>query len=104
MALAHDETRAGRLDGADASATVDNPLCGDRVTLDVRLDGGTLALPPVFEKLARLDYQGAVIPEHFPDFPCAEGLSVSRAFALGYTRALIQAHRTPSSDQEGSHP
>ncbi len=42
MALAHDETRAGRLDGADASATVDNPLCGDRVTLDVRLDGGKI--------------------------------------------------------------
>ncbi len=28
------------LDGADASVSLDNPLCGDRVSLDVRLDGG----------------------------------------------------------------
>jgi nitrogen fixation NifU-like protein len=31
-----------RLTHPDASATVDNPLCGDRVTLDVRLDGGRI--------------------------------------------------------------
>lgn len=28
------------LDQPDASATQDNPLCGDRVRLDVRLEGG----------------------------------------------------------------
>jgi nitrogen fixation NifU-like protein len=31
-----------RLTDPDASATVDNPLCGDRVTLDIRLDGGRI--------------------------------------------------------------
>jgi nitrogen fixation NifU-like protein len=31
-----------RLTHPDASATLDNPLCGDRVTLDVRLDGGRI--------------------------------------------------------------
>ena len=76
----------------------------NRTHEDVRLDGGTLALPPVFDKLARLDFRGAVIPEHFPELPCAEGLSVSRAFALGYTRALIQVQRTSLSDREESHP
>ena len=30
--------RAGRLEGADVSATVDNPLCGDRVTIDLKLE------------------------------------------------------------------
>lgn len=30
---------AGRLDAPDATATVDNPLCGDRVTVDGRVDG-----------------------------------------------------------------
>jgi nitrogen fixation NifU-like protein len=30
---------AGRLERPDASVTRDNPLCGDRVTLDLRLDG-----------------------------------------------------------------
>jgi NifU-like protein involved in Fe-S cluster formation len=39
-ALAHAATGAGRLDAAQATATLDNPLCGDRVTLDVRLEGG----------------------------------------------------------------
>jgi nitrogen fixation NifU-like protein len=36
-------TRAGRLDPADASLTRDNPLCGDRVTLDIRLEGKRIA-------------------------------------------------------------
>lgn len=38
-ALAAESRGQGRLDHPDASATVDNPLCGDRVTLDVALDG-----------------------------------------------------------------
>jgi len=33
---------AGRLQTPDASATVDNPLCGDRVTIDLKLDGGRI--------------------------------------------------------------
>jgi nitrogen fixation NifU-like protein len=32
----------GRLAGAAASITVDNPLCGDRVTLDLERSGGTV--------------------------------------------------------------
>jgi SUF system NifU family Fe-S assembly protein len=34
--------RAGRLPSPDTSATVDNPLCGDRVTIDLKLDGGKI--------------------------------------------------------------
>ncbi len=34
---------ANRLDNPGASVTVDNPLCGDRITLDVTLSGGTIA-------------------------------------------------------------
>ena len=43
MALAHDEARAGRMDAPDATATVDNPLCGDRVTIDLRLEDGRIS-------------------------------------------------------------
>jgi nitrogen fixation NifU-like protein len=43
VALAKAANRAGRLDRADASLTRDNPLCGDRVTLDIRLDGARIA-------------------------------------------------------------
>ncbi|WP_282610340.1 iron-sulfur cluster assembly scaffold protein [Pelagibius sp. Alg239-R121] len=32
-----------RLEKPDLSTTVDNPLCGDRVTIDVALDGGKVA-------------------------------------------------------------
>lgn len=36
MSAAHRASGKGRLDSPDASATVDNPLCGDRVTIDLR--------------------------------------------------------------------
>ncbi|MBI5790128.1 MAG: iron-sulfur cluster assembly scaffold protein [Rhodocyclales bacterium] len=32
----------GRLDGAVASVRLDNPLCGDRISLQVRLDAGRI--------------------------------------------------------------
>ena len=43
MALARAATGAGTLAGADASVTLDNPLCGDRVTMQARLAGGAIA-------------------------------------------------------------
>ncbi len=36
-------TGKGRIPDADASATVDNPLCGDRVTLDLKIADGKVA-------------------------------------------------------------
>lgn len=60
---------------------------------DVRLDSGALDLPQVFRKLASVGFQGTVMPEHFPEFPCDNGRTVSQAFSLGYCRALIQAVR-----------
>jgi nitrogen fixation NifU-like protein len=42
VAQAKAATRAGRLDPADASLTRDNPLCGDRVTIDLRLKDGRI--------------------------------------------------------------
>ena len=36
MSAAHRASGKGRLDAPDASATVDNALCGDRVTIDIR--------------------------------------------------------------------
>lgn len=38
--LAKQAGRTARLDGAMASVTVDNPLCGDRVTVDLDLADG----------------------------------------------------------------
>lgn len=35
--------RAGRLDTPDGSVTLDNPLCGDRVTIDVKVADGVIS-------------------------------------------------------------
>ena len=45
MSAAHRASGKGRLDAPDASATVDNPLCGDRVTIDIRRAGSREAGP-----------------------------------------------------------
>ena len=42
LRLARDDAHRGRLEAADATATVDNPLCGDRVTIDLALDDGRI--------------------------------------------------------------
>jgi nitrogen fixation NifU-like protein len=41
--LARAATGAGRLTAPDGSAVRDNPLCGDRVTFDVRVHDGCIA-------------------------------------------------------------
>ena len=38
LARAKSAARSGRLAAPDASATIDNPLCGDRVTIDLKFD------------------------------------------------------------------
>jgi NifU-like protein involved in Fe-S cluster formation len=43
MRLAADAVGHGRLAGAHGSATVSNPLCGDRITVDVTLESGRIA-------------------------------------------------------------
>ncbi|MEC9347659.1 MAG: iron-sulfur cluster assembly scaffold protein [Pseudomonadota bacterium] len=42
LKLAGRASGAGRLDAPDASATAHNPMCGDRITMDLRLDNGTV--------------------------------------------------------------
>lgn len=45
LALSRAGHGAGRLERPDATATVDNPLCGDRVTIDLHIhDGHVTAL------------------------------------------------------------
>lgn len=41
--LAREASGAGRLEAPDGSATLENPLCGDRVTFEVRLRRGRIA-------------------------------------------------------------
>lgn len=43
VSLAKAKTGAGKLTAPTKSARRDNPLCGDRVTIDVKLDNGRIA-------------------------------------------------------------
>ena len=43
VALAKAKTGAGKLESPTKSVRRDNPLCGDRVTIDVRLADGKIA-------------------------------------------------------------
>jgi len=43
LRLAADATGSGHLASADASASVHNPACGDRVTVELALEGGCIA-------------------------------------------------------------
>lgn len=41
--LAREATGEGRLEAPGGAATLDSPLCGDRVTVEIRLEGGRIA-------------------------------------------------------------
>ena len=70
--------RAGRLPSPDATATVDNPLCGDRVTVDVTLADGRIT------DIAH-QVRGCAL--------CQASASVLAAAAIGQTAAGLQAAR-----------
>ncbi len=42
MRLAAAATGAGKLENPDAEITLDNPTCGDRITIQVRLEDGSI--------------------------------------------------------------
>lgn len=67
---------AGRLDEPRVTATLDNPLCGDRVTMDIRLDGGRVtALAHETKACVVCQAASAVIARH------AQGLTGERLAA-----------------------
>ncbi len=78
MAQARAATGAGTLAGADARVTLDNPLCGDRVTMEAKLSNG--AIEAVAHRV-----RGCVL--------CQAAASVIGAHARGATLAEIAAAR-----------
>ncbi len=76
VGLARAANGKGRLDAPDGSATVDNPLCGDRITIDVRMDG---------ERVTALGHlvRGCLL--------CEAAASAIGAHAAGATRAELSA-------------
>ena len=79
LRLAASATGAGRLESPDASVTVDNPLCGDRVTFDLSLEDGKIS------EVAH-NVKGCVL--------CQASASVLGAHAVGETAAGLRAVQT----------
>ena len=79
VALAKAKTGAGKLTAPTKSARRDNPLCGDRVTIDVRLDGQG--------RIAEIAHQvrGCLL--------CQASASALSSVAVGRDRAGIAAVR-----------
>lgn len=93
MERAKHATDDRRLTDPDASATVDNPLCGDRVTVDVKLDGGRIVeIGHKVRGCALCQASTSVIAETAPGTTAAE-----MADAEGELRALLAA---PGGDAE----
>ncbi len=75
LELAREATGHGRLEAPQASVRVDNPLCGDRVTLDLSLEDG---------------YVGAVRHEVRGCLLCQASAAVIGARAPGQTPAALR--------------
>lgn len=75
LRLAAEAHGVGRLTDADATATVDNPLCGDRITVDVTTTDG---------RIARVGYDVKAC------LLCQASASIIGATAAGASRQDIQ--------------
>lgn len=78
MAHARSPQRAGSLEGPRRRAVVDNPLCGDRVTIDLRIAGEQVA------DIAQ-SVRGCAL--------CKASASILAAHAVGCDRATLRQGR-----------
>lgn len=83
MAAAKAAHGKGRLAAPDGSATLDNPLCGDRVTIDIKLADGRVAA-------IGHDVRGCAL--------CQAAASLIGEAAVGLARA--EAHALPAAIDE----
>ena len=64
---------AGRLENATVEATVDNPLCGDRVTVSLTLDDGTVtAIGHVVRGCVLCEASASLLAQHGPGLTPAD--------------------------------
>ncbi len=91
LRLAADATGAGRLTAPDATATAHNPACGDKVTVDLKLDGSRIAALAHHTHACVLAQASAAILAD-----AAIGLDRTALAALaGAVRAMLKDHAPP---------
>ncbi len=81
LRLAARATGAGRLEPRDGSATVSNPLCGDRVTIDLRCTGGRI-------DAAAHDTRACVLCQASAVLIAERGLGLDRAGAAAVAESV----------------
>ena len=91
LRLAADATGAGHLAAPDASATVHNPACGDRVTVELALADGRVTAIAHATQACVLTQASAALLAHVAPGKDQAGLS---ALAEG-VRAYLQGAATP---------
>ena len=80
VAMAKSGIGAGRLEAPDGTATADNPLCGDRVTVDVRMDGGRVReLAHKTRGCLLTQAAAACVADHVPGMNADEAASLAEA-------------------------
>lgn len=93
LRLAADAAGAGRLAGADGSATLTNPACGDRVTVDVAVEGGRITALAHHTRACILTQASAAILG-------ADAVGLNRAQVAGLVqdvRGLLSGGRAPGA-------
>ena len=81
LALSRAATGNGRLDRPDATATVDNPLCGDRITVDLHIeDGRIVALGHKVRGCMLCEAAASVLGQAAPGRPIADLPGARAAF------------------------
>lgn len=89
LRLAARATGAGRLDPRDGSATTSNPLCGDRVTIDLRCDDGRITA-------VTHDVRACVLCQASAVLIAERGLGLDRAAARAVAEAVRHFLATPA--------
>lgn len=89
LRLAARATGAGRLEPRDASATQSNPLCGDRVTIDLRARDGRI------EALGH-DVRACVLCQASAVLIAERGLGLDRAGARAVAEAVRRFLAAPA--------
>jgi nitrogen fixation NifU-like protein len=93
LSEARAKRRSGRLAAPDATATVDNPLCGDRVTVDVAMtDGRVSDFAQRVRGCVLCEAAGSIIGAH------AIGATPDALRAAAAAAAAVVAGRAPSAD------
>jgi len=79
LRLAADAVGAGQLDQPDAQVTVDNPLCGDRITLEIKLDkdGRIAALAHKVRACVLCQASASVVGQHAKGHSAADIAAVA---------------------------